>query len=190
MLTGIVMCGGKSVRMGTDKGLLLKGDMTWAELAYHKLASLSLPVKVSINASQVESYGKILKEAEIFMDNISIPGPLAGVLSAHRALTESDILILACDMTDISIQTIQELIDVYNISKEKYDFFVFKNGEENEPLLGIYNYKGLEKINQLFVSGELKKFSMKYILEIGNTYSILLDNKRKKEFKNYNEKLE
>lgn len=189
MLTGIVMCGGKSVRMGTDKGLILKGDKTWVELAYDKLSSLSIPVKISINASQVESYGKILREVELFMDNISIPGPLAGLLSAHRALEGDDLLILACDMTDISVDTIQNGINEYNINKDKYDFFVFRNGEDNEPLLGIYSFRGLEKIDRLFTSGDLKKYSMKYILEIGNTYSILLNEERKKEFMNYNEKL-
>lgn len=32
-MTGIILCGGKSSRMGSDKGLLSTSGITWAETA-------------------------------------------------------------------------------------------------------------------------------------------------------------
>ena len=51
-LIGVVLCGGKSSRMGSDKGLLKLNDKTWAELAVKKMEQLRIPVYVSINETQ------------------------------------------------------------------------------------------------------------------------------------------
>jgi molybdopterin-guanine dinucleotide biosynthesis protein A len=187
MLTGIVMCGGKSSRMGTDKGLLQKNKQTWAELAYDKIKSLNIPTNVSINASQIESYQQLFNKNELIVDNVNLPGPLAGLFSAFHKLKNEDLLLLACDMTDISTNTIQNLINTYTTNKKEYDFFIFKNQEEHEPLLGIYSHKGIQRIHDFYTGGKLKKYSMKYCIEISNTFSILLNDTQKAEFKNYNE---
>ena len=185
-LTGIVMCGGKSIRMGSDKGLLLKDNSTWAELAYKKLLSILLPVKLSINTNQLENYKVLFNKDSFIQDFVNIPGPLAGIFSCHEQLKHQDLLVIACDMTDITERTLQQLIQEYKSKKELHDFFVFRNDEALEPMLGIYTAKGLDKIATLHKKGQLEKFSMKYILETGNTYSIKLEENQKKEFKNYN----
>ena len=43
-MIGVVLCGGNSTRMGSDKGLLKEEEETWAELAGRKLKALQLPV--------------------------------------------------------------------------------------------------------------------------------------------------
>ncbi len=187
LLTGIVLCGGKSSRMGTDKGLLQKDGKTWTELAYDKLTTLGLPVKLSVNEHQLETYSKLFDPALFIKDQISLHGPLAGLLTAHSQAVDSDLLLLACDITDISIPTIQELINAYQELKNEYDFFVFQQQGEWEPLLGIYTSGGLKKIYTLYEQGDLKKNSMKNMLEISNTFSISLSEEQKKEFRNYNE---
>ncbi len=189
MLTGIVLCGGKSIRMGSDKGLLLKDGKTWAGRAYDKLTALDLPTKISINTSQVEAYKLLFDNNELIQDTLTIPGPLVGLLSAHKKLPNTDILLLACDITDVTIDTILQLITVYKEKKKEYDFFTFKNDGNHEPLLGIYSYKGIQNINQLLVDDKLTTYSMKSILDSGRTFSIVLEEDKKLEFRNYNEPL-
>ena len=189
-LVGIVICGGKSIRMGTDKGLLLKDGQTWSELAYCKILTLNLPVKISINATQTEAYQKIFTRDVLIEDNIRIPGPLAGLLTMHKEFPNEDFLLLACDMTDIKVSTIQSLIKIYNEKKEVYDFFVFKNAEEYEPLLGIYSKNGLQKIKHLHNANKLTRFSMKHVLQLSNTFPITIEERQKKEFNNYNERID
>ena len=181
------MCGGKSSRMGKDKGLLIKVNQTWAQLAFEKLFTITSSVKISVNNPQKELYQKLFPNESLFIDSIDISGPLAGILSAHIQYPNLDFLILACDMTDIKIAILQQLVKEYKTKKEVYDFFVFKNEGVFEPLLGIYTRKGLEKIIKIYEADQLKKYSLKYVLEAGNTCAIELTENQKKEFKNYNE---
>ena len=48
-LLGVVLCGGQSKRMGSDKGLLVKDGKPWAMCIADKLEKAALPVVVSIN---------------------------------------------------------------------------------------------------------------------------------------------
>jgi molybdopterin-guanine dinucleotide biosynthesis protein A len=187
-LTGIVMCGGKSTRMGKDKGLLLKDNRTWAELAYGKFLEIGLPVKISINNSQKELYSKLFNETDLIEDYVRVPGPLAGLLSVNGKMPGEDILLLACDLTDISESTMNELIDIYLKKKDTFDFFVFINDHELEPLFGIYTDRGLRIVWQLIEEGKIDKFSMKHILETGKTFATPLRAEQQMEFKNYNER--
>jgi molybdenum cofactor guanylyltransferase len=190
-LTGIVLCGGKSTRMGSDKGLLVKEDgKTWAEHAFRLLNDLDLPVKLSINPSQEGTYGKIFHDTLLIKDSVAIPGPLVGLLSVLQQLNNQDLIILACDMTDVTAELVQQLITAYQKERDKYDFFVFKNGTEYEPMLGIYTKKGLQNVYDLFSKGKLEKFSMKYILETSSTFAIPVSDLQEKHFKNYNSREE
>ncbi len=185
-LAGLVLCGGKSTRMGEDKGLLLLKDQTWAEIAFQKLKKTGIPVHLSVNPDQKDKYLQLFDSSLLVVDSVAIPGPLAGVMSAHLFLKDQDLLLLACDMTDVSTDTIIELTEAFNANKERYDFFVYKNESEYEPMLGIYTSKGIQKAYALFKDGKMKKFSMKYLLETGVVFSIPVSENQKKEFKNYN----
>ncbi len=186
LLSGLVLCGGKSSRMGTDKGLMQKDGKSWAETAFQKLSALGIPVKLSINASQRNSYRTLFEKALLVEDQLELPGPLVGLLSGHLEQEPNDLLLLACDMTDISIMRIQQLIALYQEHADAYDFFVFKNGQDYEPMLGIYTSKGLRKIDRLVKEGALKRYSMKHVLDSGTTLTIEITDDQKKEFRNYN----
>lgn len=169
---GVVFCGGKSNRMGQDKGLITTDNKTWAEIAYEKLATLSIPVCVSINTSQLEKYRAIFEEDTLVTDSFPIEGPLCGLLSAHNAFPYHDLIILACDMIEVTPTLVMQLSDKLRQHEGEHDFFVFQHHDTLEPLLGIYTREGLQKLTDLFMLGQLEKWSMKYVLENGNTLVI------------------
>jgi len=185
-MTGVVLCGGQSTRMGTDKGLLEKGNLTWAEIAFRKLASLKIPVIVSVNKSQVDAYSKIFSSGELIVDDESIPvkGPLLGLLSAHKNYCKEDLLVLACDMIEINQVLLNNLVDAYN--KAFFDVYVFVTGTKLQPLFGIYTSKGLKKIDDLMKQQQLEKFSMMHVLESLNTKCIEVAEPSFHLFNNYN----
>lgn len=100
LMTGVILCGGQSTRMGTDKGLIPCPEGIWARAAFNKMAALHLPVVVSINPSQYGEYSHFFSAAELITDDqsLSLAGPLLALLSVHRHIPAEDLLVLACDM--------------------------------------------------------------------------------------------
>jgi molybdopterin-guanine dinucleotide biosynthesis protein A len=186
-MIGIVLCGGQSSRMGSDKGLLPADDSTWAQAAVNKLAALEIPVSLSVNELQYNNYATAFSGTEIITDNDSLVlyGPLLGVLSAHLQHPLQNLFILACDMP---LMETSVLIDLYNhyLQTDAYDAFVFTNDEEPEPLCGIYCAKGLAAILEMYKTHALTRHSMKFMLEHLNTCYIAIAEEQKKYFKNFN----
>jgi molybdopterin-guanine dinucleotide biosynthesis protein A len=185
-LLGIVMCGGRSIRMGRDKGLIEKGGQTWAEIAFYNLSALHIPVYVSLNELQVPLYKKIFSLNNLVVDNNDLNGPLKGLMSAHREFPQKDLLILASDMIDMDSSILEELRTSYCKNKD-YDFYVFKDETEIEPLCGIYKANALDKIWKNHQSKHLPKHSMKYVLSTGTFLALPLTLEKKAFFTNYNE---
>src|SRR3954471_19225578 len=152
-MTGVVLCGGKSERMGSDKGMLQQESLTWAELAATKLAGLKLPVVLSVNEQQYPLYSIKFPSFPIIKDDISlgIYGPLKGILSVHRQLQQDDLLVLACDMPAMREEVIEYLIK--ESSGKKGEAFVFLNEKSVEPLCAIYTFNGLKKIYERYRRG-------------------------------------
>ena len=185
-MIGVVLCGGQSSRMGTDKGLLKLHANTWAQTAVDKLAELQLPVIISVNKNQYPDYATIFSPQQLITDNetLEIKGPLGGLLSVHLQHPAEHLLLLACDMPLMETNLLKELISIYN--QQTADAFVYTNDGEPEPLCGIYKSAGLQYILQLYQSNQLAKHSMKFMLEHVNTHFIPLTDDNKKCFRNFN----
>lgn len=117
-MTGVVLCGGASTRMGADKGLLKEEEETWAEIAARKLATLQLRVVVSVNAQQAPIYENIFDREGLITDNadVNFKAPLAGLLSVHLSLPHEDLFVLA--IKDITISLMENLYNQF----QKEDF--------------------------------------------------------------------
>ena len=181
-IVGVVLCGGESKRMGSDKGLLERDGKTWAELTAAKLVSLKIPVVISINDQQLELYAKLFPADELIIDGIDIQGPMKGLLSVHQKYPEQDILLMACDLLDMDEPTLNNLIDKYK-SEDDYDFFVYYE-EYAEPFCAIYTSRGLKPVLEKAQLHSLIKFSFQSILDEGNTLRIPIT--QKSSFRNYN----
>jgi molybdenum cofactor guanylyltransferase len=186
-MTGVILCGGQSTRMGTDKGLLKLHANTWARTAVDKMAALDLPVVISINPAQYDSYAAIFPPSQLVKDNntLQLRGPLCGLLSVHLAYPAEDLVILACDMPLLEPNLLKELMHQYR-QQETADAFVYTNDNEPEPLCGIYKARGLSHIVHLYQSLQLPKHSMKYMLEHLTTFQLPLSVDQKKSFRNFN----
>ena len=185
-MTGIVLAGGSSSRMGADKGLLKLEANTWVQTAVDKLSTLPIPVKVSVNRQQLEGYREVFTESDLIVDSAEIPvkGPLLGLLTAHSRYPSDDLFILACDMPLMEPGILKELLR--HSEQSDADAFLFSNDLEPEPLCGIYTSRGLAGILNMAHRAELTKFSMKFMLEHLNTFSIPLADEQKKFFRNFN----
>ena len=181
-LLGVVLCGGESKRMGSDKGLIQLNGKVWAEHIADKLKEQNLPVVVSINLKQTDAYSKIFAEKELIVDELPMHGPLNGLLTVHHKFPGKDILLMACDLIDMDQAILEELISAYE--KNKADYFAYEEENFFQPLCAIYASSALDSLKQRFSDGSLANYSFQYILNNSNTYR--LHTRFQKAFTNYN----
>ena len=185
-MIGVILCGGQSTRMGSDKGLMQYKSLTLSELVISKLTGSVEHVVLSVNEQQYVSYEKKFPELAIVKDDMTIAvyGPLKGILSVHLQYPAMDLLVLACDMISMHTNVLEYLITTCSIKKE--DAFVFQTNEHIEPLCAIYTARGLTKIYQLYNQGQLKNNSMYCILKSIQTCYIPINQEWSNYFNNYN----
>jgi molybdenum cofactor guanylyltransferase len=182
-LLGVILCGGESKRMGADKGLLPIRNTIWAKHMHEKLAMLHIPVVYSVNSQQVLDYREEIMPELLVIDNADVSGPLKGLLSVHQQFPGKDLLLLACDMLDLDVLTIQTLLQEYQRDNQ-YDFYVFQDEHFAQPFCGIYTRTGLEKVYGRIMIGRLDNFSLQAILDEGHTLRLPIRSQHV--FRNYN----
>ena len=186
-MQGVVLCGGQSSRMGSDKGLLILHDKTWTQKAIDTLSNFQIPIVVSVNKNQYQDYSSIFPTDTLIPDDPSLQlhGPLCGLLSVHLKYPEEDLFILACDMPLIDKELIKQLFSKYS-TEVADDAFIYTNDGEPEPMPGIYRSKGLAHVHQQHRNNQLPRHSMKYMLEHIPTSFSPLPAGKKDCFRNFN----
>jgi molybdenum cofactor guanylyltransferase len=136
-LNGLVLAGGKSERMGHDKGLIDYHGMPQREYLYHLIDQFTENTYMSCRPDQND---ELNEKFQTIPDSISGLGPFGALLSAFRAHPNQAWLTVACDLPLITADTITELIEGRNPSKYATGFH---NPETNfpEPLISIWEPK-------------------------------------------------
>ncbi|HZX74804.1 MAG TPA: molybdenum cofactor guanylyltransferase [Cyclobacteriaceae bacterium] len=185
-MLGLVVCGGKSTRMGDDKGMLLSGNKTWAQIAKEKIEAINLRLAVSINPAQIEKYQSVFKKDELIVDatELDMASPLRGILSAHLHFPDEDILVLACDMPNMQTLVLEGLLKYYQ--KNSFEAVAFMNGIQIEPMCAVYSSRGLTKILSIYRGNNLTRHSLMNVLEILNAQYIKVDESWQPYFRNFN----
>ena len=190
-LQPVVLCGGQSTRMGTDKGLIKSGSITWVEKSLELLLSIGKVPLVSVNPQQLPLYSTIISQTQLIADNptIEVKGPLLGVLTVHEQYPDRDLLLLACDLLLMNLDVIKILTNNY-IRNPGYEAYIFRNDNEPEPLCSIYTATGLRIVNNNYRKGDLQKHSMKNMISMLSTFFIDVPFELKDCFRNFNSQSE
>jgi molybdopterin-guanine dinucleotide biosynthesis protein A len=183
MVRGLVLCGGGSRRMGSDKGTLAIGDHTWAEHAARKLHTLDIPMVISVNVMQLSTYERIFNKDRLVLDQVEAKGPLTGLLSAHQKFPNDDLLVLACDMTEMDVQTLGVVKDCA-ITCPGYEYYCYVNEDFMEPLCALYTSEALKQLSLSLQSRSLPGFSLHRIIKQGHYKGIPVADRKK--FTNHN----
>jgi molybdopterin-guanine dinucleotide biosynthesis protein A len=175
MIRGLVLCGGESKRMGKDKGLLRLGSGNWAGHAVCKLERLNIPVNISVNPAQLQTYEHFFSAAQLIADSTHAKGPLQGLLSAGLKYPDDDFLLLACDMIEMDTGTLKFLMDSA-ITFPGYDYYLYAQEDFMEPLCAIYPSASLKKLHQELEQGNLSGFSLCKFIKKGNYKTLPISN--------------
>lgn len=104
-ITGIILAGGKSSRMGTDKGLLKLDNSTFIEKIASTLKPFVNEIIIISDYTEHDAFG--FKRIEDFYKDA---GPLSGILSGLYKSKTEDNIVLSCDIPFISEELISQLI--------------------------------------------------------------------------------
>ncbi|WP_340198624.1 molybdenum cofactor guanylyltransferase [Ascidiimonas sp. W6] len=149
-LYGLVLSGGKSTRMGRDKGQLLYHGMPHRDYLYHLLNKFCERSFLSIRKSQQT---EINQNQEFIVDTDEFKGPLNGILSAHQLFPEASWLVLACDLPFMDQKAVSQLIE--NRDKEKVaSVFATTKSKLPEPLCALWEPEGLKKVKKWLETSE------------------------------------
>ena len=146
-LYGLVLAGGKSRRMGTDKALLEHEGRS--QLAY--VVQLVEPQvhRVFVSARPDQQDEPERRRYGLIIDRYDDMGPLAGILSAMEEYPEADWLVVACDLPNITGDTLANL--VANCSDDHpFTAYVSSHDGLPEPLCAVWR-SGTSGIIRSFV---------------------------------------
>ncbi|MBF0297740.1 MAG: NTP transferase domain-containing protein [Oligoflexia bacterium] len=160
---GLVLVGGKSERMGADKGqLAYHYDKSQVTYTFDLLSNFCDRVFVSCREEQaqlahikdypqIRDNSKYLNNNNNLNNNLKKGGPIVGILSAMDELERNDnidfhqmIIVLACDMPNIDKNILDHLIKNHQQKKSEYLVTAFQNPDKDkewpEPLCTIYDF--------------------------------------------------
>lgn len=106
-ITGVILSGGKSSRMGENKALLKTDDITLIERAVRLMQSIFSKVVISTNDPAQLDFITAEKVEDIYKDL----GPLSGIYSSLKYVRTEKIFIVTVDMPFILPDLIRFLID-------------------------------------------------------------------------------
>jgi molybdopterin-guanine dinucleotide biosynthesis protein A len=167
-MIAVILSGGQSRRMGQDKGLIQEDGLAWTQSLRLKLEETFLKTFVSINELQEESYARVFPDTTLIPDHPSsahLNGPVKGILSAHLAFPDHDILFLPCDMPHLDSDTFLWWISEFEQLQQSEKVMVCSTPDFLQPLCGIYSQAALKKLKKLYEDKRLQNQSMHHIVK-------------------------
>jgi molybdopterin-guanine dinucleotide biosynthesis protein A len=128
-LAGVVLCGGRSTRMGVDKATLRFEDETLLDRALARLDTVCDPVMVAPGDLTLPLTGR-----HAVADAAPDSGPLGGLVMALRASPHRLLAVVAVDLPWIDPQLIRLLADAIG----DHDVAVCEAAHGIEPLHAVY----------------------------------------------------
>lgn len=147
--SAIILAGGKSTRMGTDKAMLKIKGQTTVERLRDKLSPLFDEVIVSTAGTNIVNISSVKLVADIFPDK----GPISGIYSCLKESSSNVNFVVGCDIPDINIALINKLLSFSG----NYDIAVPSlQTERTEPLYAVYSKNIVPEIEKLIEKNRLR----------------------------------
>jgi len=157
-ISGIVLAGGKSLRLGHDKVLEKIGDTTLLERVVSHIAPFSKDI-IIVTANE-RTFAPLAKhpKLKIVSDILRGQGSLGGIYTGLVGSSSFYNLVVAADMPFLNEALLRYMIE----KSEGYDFILPRVNGLFEPLHAVYSRNCIEAIKKIFGQGK------KVIIELFN----------------------
>ncbi len=147
-VSGIILAGGQSRRLGTNKAFVKVGGIALIERVAERVRHLASEVAIVTN--DPASYGSL--GARVVPDTWPRMGSLGGIYSGLEAACYERALVVGCDMPFLDHQLLRFMI----LLSADYDVVLPNVNGLLEPLHAIYNKACLPAIERLLRAGDLR----------------------------------
>ena len=144
---GVVLTGGASARMGTDKAFI--------EIDGRALALRVADALAAAGATEVFAVGGDLDRLRALgldarPDRAARQGPLAGIVTALEQTTDELVVVAACDLVSVTPAAVSELLDALTDDADA----VIPRSDRLEPLMAAYRRRCLDHLRNELDAGE------------------------------------
>ena len=149
---GIVLCGGKSTRMGVPKATLQFGPETMLQRVVRLLETVVSPIVVV--AARGQELPELPDEVSVTLDERDARGPLEGLRAGLKALpVEVDMAyVTSCDVPLLVPAFVERMIDLLG----DHDIAVMEIDGFPHPLSAVYRRDTLPHIEALLAQDRLR----------------------------------
>jgi molybdopterin-guanine dinucleotide biosynthesis protein A len=154
-VTGLILAGGESRRMGRDKAFLPWGRTTLIEHLLERLRPVTDELIVAVNPARSRTGGA--KDAQAFrrlqasvvVDCVPDAHALGGLYTGLRAASHALCFVCACDTPFLD----PGLVRVLARQADGYDLVIPATGEGLQPLQAVYRKTVLPAVEELLRAG-------------------------------------
>jgi molybdopterin-guanine dinucleotide biosynthesis protein A len=161
-ISGVILAGGNSSRMGTDKGVM---DLNGKKVVQYVIDALKPVVDDIIIIANNENYSDL--GLPVYNDEIKDCGPLGGIYTALQKIKTEKAIILSCDIPFVNSSLLADIIS----QSEDYDAIVPVHDGKFEPICAVYTKKCIAPFNTAL---EKKIFKLTDAMSLVNTKEIKL----------------
>ncbi|WP_421919955.1 molybdenum cofactor guanylyltransferase [Marinifilum sp.] len=149
---GIILCGGKSSRMGTEKGLVEWKGKALIEYSVDCLKNICDELLVSSNS---DFYHYL--NFRVIKDEIMNCGPIGGIYSCMKEVKADYYFVISCDVPNVTSSLYQDLLK--NIGTSDLIYAVDEFGKK-QPLVSIFKSTSFSVIEKELVKGNYKMMKL------------------------------
>ncbi len=173
-ITGVVLAGGKSKRMGTAKAKLLHNETSFLENIL-QILNIFQNNCISINQTQDKDvfFNNLATKynATICVDKYNNIGPMGGLATILSSITTNYAFVCGCDMPFLTKDFLKSVMFDIITDCDTYDAYVLVSENGSEPLCSVYSKSCLSQIDECMSQN---KYGLNYMLSKCNVNKIAL----------------
>lgn len=149
---GIVLSGGKSSRMGTEKGLVKWQSKALIEYSVNCINSICNDIVISSNNKDYHYLN-----FPVIKDEIANCGPIGGIYSCMKNFQADYYFVISCDVPNVPTELFKDLL--INIGEADLIYAVDSKGKK-QPLVAIYKRSCFPIIEAELLNGNYKMMKL------------------------------
>ena len=169
----IILCGGKSTRMGRDKATLPFGPEGMLQRVARLVGEVVEASQIVIVAARDQALPSLPSAVTIAYDDRPARGPLEGLAAGLRAMgNRADaVYVTSCDVPLLAPAFVERMFDLLG----EHEIAVPRDGEHHHPLAAVYRPGIVFHVEHLLAEGRLRP---RFLFDIADTREVPVEELR------------